>query len=245
MGETNLGSITIDGVGTYAGGEYDVVSISGKGTISSDLSCNMFTTSGSSKVCGKMKCSVLKSSGTCKIEGTLEAEEMSTSGTFQSLDDIKADHIQSNGMLTARSHVRGTKIESNGTIYVEKNLSAEEFILNGMLTCNGDLNSEKVSMTLVGTSKVSEIGGSTIRIEPKTEFIGVIGRIFMPKRFHENMIIVDSIEGDSIYVENCQAGRINGGTVIVGPGCTIGSVEYSEELQIHESSVVEQYSKKE
>lgn len=62
MIETNRGSITIDGVGTYPGGEYDVVSISGKGTISTDLNCNRFSSSGSSKVCAEVQSEFLKSS---------------------------------------------------------------------------------------------------------------------------------------------------------------------------------------
>lgn len=53
----------------------------------------------------------------------------------------------------------------------------------------------------------------------------------------------DVIEGDEIYLEKTEASTIRGKNIVIGPGCKIESIEYSDELQIHDESKVEQIIK--
>lgn len=52
-------SLTVNGSGNSAGGDYNKVKIRGEGTISNDMSCNEFKTYGTSDVRGNMKVKIM------------------------------------------------------------------------------------------------------------------------------------------------------------------------------------------
>ncbi|TKI21985.1 cytoplasmic protein, partial [Bacillus cereus] len=62
-------SLTVNGSGSSAGGDYNKVKIRGEGTISNDMSCNEFKTYGTSEVCGNMKVKSYVVYGDSEVQG--------------------------------------------------------------------------------------------------------------------------------------------------------------------------------
>ncbi len=58
-------------------------------------------------------------------------------------------------------------------------------------------------------------------------------------RHHEAGFEAETIEGDDVYLEATHATAVRGRRVVIGPGCVIQEVEYSETLQIDPSAQVE------
>ena len=50
------------------------------------------------------------------------------------------------------------------------------------------------------------------------------------------------IEGDEITLEDTTAATVRGKTVVMGPGCNIGTVEYSESLRVADGATVKNKS---
>jgi hypothetical protein len=51
------------------------------------------------------------------------------------------------------------------------------------------------------------------------------------------------IEGDDIYLENTVAEIVRGNSVEIGPGCTIGLVEYANKFSKDKDSTVKKETK--
>lgn len=244
MSETNLGSVDIKGIGTYAGGDYDRVVISGKGTISSSMTCNGFSSSGTATIQGSLTSETFGSAGTCKVEGEISVQQMEISGSFKCLESVKIQTLESNGMFTVGKSFHGKNVTVNGTLNVEEDLAAEVVQLTGIMQVRGCVNVEECNLKLIGTSTVGEIGGSQISIEPKREYMGKIAKIFIPKKYCENKLIANSIEGDIITIESCEVDRIAGNKIVIGPNCKVNYVEYRDEIEIDETAIVGEYCKR-
>ena len=51
------------------------------------------------------------------------------------------------------------------------------------------------------------------------------------------------IEGDDIHLENTIADTVRGKRIAIGPGCRIGTVEYTETLSVHDDAEVKEQRK--
>jgi len=51
------------------------------------------------------------------------------------------------------------------------------------------------------------------------------------------------IEGDEVHLEDTTAETVRGKTVEIGPGCQIGTVEYSDKLDVHPNAEVKDRKK--
>lgn len=52
--------------------------------------------------------------------------------------------------------------------------------------------------------------------------------------------MTESIEGDDIYLENVSCPAVTGRRVVVGPGCSIGRVQYSEAAEVSPEARVDE-----
>ncbi len=67
-------SLTVNGSGNSAGGDYNKVKIRGEGTITNDMSCNEFKTYGTSDVHGNVKVKNYVVYGDNEVQGNVDAE---------------------------------------------------------------------------------------------------------------------------------------------------------------------------
>lgn len=160
-------------------------------------------------------------SGTGKVEGYLKCNELNAAGT-----------VGINGDLAAK------KATVSGTAKIEGDLSGEQIRSNGVVTCSGLLNCENLELQLAGKSYIHEIGATTIKVEESSMSIGRLLSFLIPKKYKSNKLIATTIEGDEIYLENCEAKVVRGKHVTIGPNCNIETIEYMETLEVNEESTV-------
>lgn len=240
MESKKLNSLNIEGLGTYAGGEFDRVSISGKGRVTSDLTCRSIDISGMSTIEGKVMCEKIHASGMGKIEQEVTADEVDVSGTLDFHGDLNAKEFYLSGMSKVKQCLKADKIEITGMLSVENDLSGEEIKCDGMIKCGGFLNCESLEIASRGASKLKDIGAANVRISCGESIASGLFSFLLPDFLKENKVTADVIEGDNIVVEHCDVKIVRGKNIKIGRKCKIGLVEYSGTFEADKDSVIDQ-----
>ena len=207
-------SVHISGAGNVGGGEYENISISGSGEVTSDVRCQSFKSSGSVHIAGSVECSgEFKIAGAGRVDGDVKCGSCNLAG------GAKVKSVEANGELKLA-----------GAFNADGNVSGEKVIIVGAANINGLINGDEIRITFDGDVKANEIGGGIIEIAPKEV------RRFGKKRIKHAEI--GTIEGDEISLELVKADVVRGANVTIGDGCEIERVEYSESLEISENAHV-------
>lgn len=231
--------MNIAGSGSLPGGEYNEgIHISGSGKVTGNTSCTEFSISGSGKVEGDLRCSgKTKIAGSGTIDGNLDTVEFSVSGSGKVNGAVQGKNCHISGSFHAAS-LTTNNLHVGGSFKSDGDVSAENATIRGCITSGGLINAEKLDVEFDSTSSADSIGGSYIKIRKKgSAGSGFLGRMFGKKEsgyFNVN----GSIEGDVIDIEYTIADSVVGREVKIGPGCKIGSVTYTEKIQISNESEV-------
>lgn len=245
----------ISGSSTMPGGEYGKVSISGAGKIQGNVKCESLHCSGSAKVQGdavaeEMHCSgsvriegsvvctgELASSGSMACQGDVKTERMRCSGSFQGEGKLEGGELSLSGALRVGGDVHCRSLRSSGVCRVGGGVEAETVELSGATEIGGLLNAESVTISAGGKSEIGDIGCASIRV-----------RQDQPGRFWDRVLsghrksmglVTGTIEGDTVELEFTQADVVRGKQVVIGEGCIIRRVEYTESCQAEEGTVEE------
>ncbi len=214
-----LDSVHINGAGNIGGGEYENISISGSGEVTSDVKCQSLKSAGSVHIAGSAECS-----GEFKIAGSVRVD-----------GDIKCGRCDLAGAANIKSIEANGDLRLAGSFIADGNVSGEKVIIVGVANVNGLINGDEIRIAFDGDGvKANEIGGGTIKIAPKKEKKAYW---FGKKKIKRSEI--STIEGDEISLELVKADVVRGANVTIGDGCEIGKVEYSESLEISEKAHVE------
>lgn len=235
-----LNSLNIEGLGTYAGGEFDRVSISGKGKVTGDLTCRSLEISGMSTIEGKVVCEKIHASGMGKIDKEVTADEVDISGTLDFYQDLNAKDFYLSGMSKVKQCLKADKIEITGMLTIESDLSGEEVKCDGMIKCGGFLNCESLEMTSRGVSKLKEVGATNVKIYGGESMVSGLFSFLLPDFLKDNKVTADVIEGDNIDIEHCDVKIVRGKNIKIGPKCKIGLVEYSGTFEADQDAVIDQ-----
>ena len=220
--------ILIMGEGTCIEGKYNKVRIMGSGEIEGNITRKKFTVAGSVEGRGNINFEELKVAGAIEIEGSLKGKNLTIAGAGEIQGSIKVDTCKIYGMLE-----------------LEEDLEAEEVIIKGGLESNGYINSETVSIQLLGPCQVEGIGASNIKVGKRItlseekgwrKWFAANPRINFGDK--EGQFRGKEIEGDKIYVDTAQVQVIRGEHVEIGPDCQIDKVEYSQFISIDKGSKV-------
>ncbi|MBC8578027.1 MAG: polymer-forming cytoskeletal protein [Zhenhengia sp.] len=233
----------ISGAGSYPGGEFDSVSISGSGKINGDIRCKSFSGSGASKVVGNVVCERFSCSGSGKVTGNVEGLEIKASGCCKIEGDVKGGSLSVSGATKIVGSVKGEIVCGSGALSVGKNIEAEEVRIDGSIKNEGTINAEKVIIECRsgnGTCSFNEIGASTVSINGYSE----TSRPYLYKLFgmftggSMEGITGNLIEGDTIYVANAKVDTIRGEHITLGPNAEVRCVEYTQEIKVSETAIV-------
>lgn len=246
----------ISGSGHLPGGEYEAVTISGSGRCHGVIKCKSFHGSGSTHCEDDILCEdSFAVSGSGHLDRNVKAAEIRCSGSFHLGDTAEA---QSHARFSGSSRIGGNcishgELHASGSFCVGGDIEAENARIFGVVECGGLLNAETLYMELESNrSRVTSIGGSSIEIKPRHGSSGrsftIFGwRISRGERDGGSAGIVlevaESIEGDEIRIEAVKAGTVVGRTVFIGENCRIGTVRYSESIEVADSAVVENIEK--
>ncbi|MEH7114473.1 polymer-forming cytoskeletal protein [Neobacillus niacini] len=237
MNTKQRADLSINGLGSSNGGQFNQVTLNGKGTVNSDLDCTDFECNGSGTVNGNVAATTAKISGNGKINGTFEGETLSIDGTAKVKNDVIAKNLKVSGNASIGGKIKSEEIKIKGRISVGEDCEAETFKAESQFTIGGLLNADLIDITIFSECKAKEIGGQTILIKQKSSLLGFL------KPFIQTQLETELIEGDKIEIENTKASVVRGNNVTIGPNCTIGIVEYSGELSLDEKAVVKEVRK--
>lgn len=238
-------NLSLAGAGTVTTGEYGRVSVSGSCKIKGDISCESFSASGSCGGTGNIKCDGdFKCSGAMHLTGeVICGGEFKVSGASSFDGDIEAHIIKIAGAVKGRSF-RADIIKLAGAIGANGDVEAEEAHISGGGDITGLLNAEKIDIRFNGNNnrlKVGSIGGSEIVVDHDSSVnseIRIFGIPIYSKKSSGGKLIAGTIEGDSITLNVTEADVVRGKNIIIGKGCKIGRVEYTDTYECDESSAV-------
>ncbi|MBE6899527.1 MAG: hypothetical protein E7479_02530 [Ruminococcaceae bacterium] len=221
----------IAGAGVIGGGEYDKVSISGSVKAEGFIRCKELHCSGAFSGNAEIECeNEIKISGAFSNSGKIAAKEFRASGSAKT-GAVSAEIIKVSGAFKAHGNLKATEISVGGGLITEGDIEAEKAEITGGINCGGLINAEELRVELSNSSgsKAENIGGSRIVIENYREK-GIIERIFGRKTC--GFVVSESIEGDEIIIEHTKAKTVTGKYVMIGEGCEIGLLQYSESVEI-------------
>ncbi|MGN7761884.1 hypothetical protein [Paenibacillus sp. 22594] len=208
-------NLKVLGNSTSAGGDFLDVKVTGECTFNGDVDCRKFTLMGETEVNGSLVMESMKLTGECAVKGSIEGESMRGQG------DIKAASI----------HVEGIKF--TGNLSVSGDCDAEDMHISGAFQVDGLLSAETLEISLFGPSRAAEVGGGSIKIKRS---LG--GKLIRPGHPGSLRFTAGLIEGDHVELQGTTAGTVRGGSVIIGTGCEIETVEYRDFLDIHRNATV-------
>ncbi len=243
----------ISGSSTMPGGEYGKVSISGAGKIQGSLKCDSLSCSGSGKVEGDVVTRSVSCSGAMKVEGSIDCreklsvtgsfqcngsaqvQELKCSGGFQAQGKVSGGEFQVSGSVKAESGMHCRELRSYGACRVQGDLEGEYVQLKGLTKISGLLNAETVEISAGASSEIGDIGGSTITVQREDSTFRILGFSF--GRTPSFSLSTNTIEGDRVELEYTAAKVVRGKQVIIGEGCEIDRVEYTETFQARPNTV--------
>jgi len=238
-------SISISGSGHLGGGEYVRVSISGSGRVDGDLVAEELRISGSGKVAGRTEAGQITISGSGRFGGAVRAEEMRVSGSAKVDGPVEAKELKSSGSFHADGDVAAEYFKNSGSFRVRGDVEADLFKASGGFDIEGLLSADKIEIQLGGRCAAREIGGETIRVERPgslgSALLGGLAKMLTGGGMVE--LRATQIEADEVHLENTVSDVVRGKRVEIGPGCRIGTVEYTETLKVHEDAKVERPQK--
>lgn len=223
MGDENRNDMRIVGAGTISGGVYGNVTVAGAGTVRGDVDALAFKVGGAADVIGNVKATSIGVSGTATFDGNVDGGDIRISGTSDVRGYAKGDALSVSGTVTIDGPVTAQRVEIRGTAKIGGDVEAEVFDAKGVFSIGGLLNAGTITIRLYGGADARDIGGEAIEVREGKPWA------FLPFLGERNLT-ADTIEGDTVYLENTRAKVVRGANVTIGAGCQIDLVEYTGTL---------------
>ena len=238
MDMKSRGDLVINGFGASNGGQFQLVTLNGRGTVNNDIECVELDCNGSGILNGNVISEKAKVNGHARFRGKIDTQNLKIDGSARIDKNLTAEKLKVSGKATIGGKVKCEEIKIQGTFTVGGDCEAEIFQAESQFTIGGLLNADEVNLKLFGACFAKEIGGQTITIKAKGSLVGNL-----LKSFFKPQLETELIEGDKIEIENTIAKIVRGNQVKIGPNCQIGLVEYTEECSIDKKAVVAENKK--
>ena len=243
----------ISGAGVLGGGEYEDVRINGSAKIEGSICCHSFACAGAAKGEGDLDCMEdFRCAGSTRVDGAIRAGSAYVSGSLHCASLHGEDTLRIAGSAHVEDKLSGGEIMASGRLQVGGDIEAESFqfsdgscspVSSGNLDCDGLLNAETVRIHVgARRHRVAAIGGGSVTVDGNLEdrpegdsvSFGLFGAF---KRWNKHPVggsltVDESIEADEVTLANTLCPLVSGRRVIVGPGCRIDLVRYSESVEI-------------
>ena len=236
-----MGNIHISGSGKInaEGNYYDEVHISGSGRIDGNLRCRSIHVSGSGHFNGNVVCEEeIRTSGSGHFEESVECGSFSVSGSGHIENDLKCQTFRSSGSSHINGSVSCTEASVSGSVHIDKDMTGENIKISGGSHIGGLLNAENITISLGGKNTVGEIGCTKLDVEINKNYNTLRIGPFSFGSKSQGDLVCPIIEGDEVNLVNTTSKVVRGKNIRIGPGCAINRVEYSESIEVDNSSTV-------
>jgi cytoskeletal protein CcmA (bactofilin family) len=198
---------------------------------------------GTSEVRGNVRASEIKSNGGGRIDGNLTSQDAEVNGALSIKGDVTAERIKLSGSLNIGGNMHASEINTKVALKIKGDCEAETFRAAGAFNIGGLLSADNIYVDVVGNCSAKEIGGEGIEIRKSNNIAAQIQRFIKDIFNSRDTLVVDTIEGDNIYLEATAAKVVRGSNVKIGPECEIELVEYKDQVEISGGSKVREQRK--
>ena len=233
METQSKGNLTIDGIGSNAGGRYDRVVLNGVGTINDNIAADEISINGVGTFRGETSAQRVSVNGTATFRSHVQTQAFNVGGNAKVQGDLEVEILDIDGNLKVEGHVKGDTIDNDGRLVIIGSCEVETFESHGQIKILEGLNAETVHLEIALKCEIKEIGGSQIKVRRILPY----ATKFLDNIF-PTVLYIDQIEGDIVDVEYTDAKTISGHDIFIGEGCIVNQVEYTGTLKQHPSAIV-------
>ncbi|MCH1640464.1 bactofilin [Paenibacillus timonensis] len=228
MAERSTKDLKINGVGQASGGAYRKIQTEGIATLNGDIACEALGANGTLKIKGTIDAGEFRLNGTGSSDGALQGGRFELDGMFKVSGNVRFSSLHVRGILKSGGSVTGEIAKVDGALKLEGSAEFEEAEIYGQLRVGGMLNAGKLTIDLEGPSHAKEIGGEHIVVRQRKakRLLDYLSPIRVSR------LTAGVIEGDDVLLESTKADVVRGKSVVIGPGCEIGRVEYKERYEV-------------
>lgn len=236
--------INISGKGSISAGEYETVKVSGSGKLEGPISCDRLHVSGAAQ--GKsITCKgEVHVSGSCSFAEDIAANSASVSGALKCRSIRTEGEYRISGAGKCEGSVKCGTLHVSGLLSAGGDIEAESVRVTGVINCGGLLNAETVDISFTGGIEIGAIGGSRISVHrskfEKSKFFSLFSFGIKP---HGTVKVRQSIEGDEVSLEYVETERVSCRKAVIGSGCRIALVQYSDSIEIAPDAKVDKAEK--
>lgn len=224
-------NLKISGAGTCCGGEYDLVKISGAGTVKGDILCNEFHSSGAADIRGNVNAKIMRCSGASHFFGDVYGGEMKFSGAADVEGNISGESVKISGGADVKRNVNCDYIKISGGAEIGGDCEGDHIEISGGVVVRGLLNGSKIEVSVGGRCSATEVGGEVIHVFQRSKNGGFFSKLFKSIDKDLRVFRCESIEGDEIRLEATECKVVRGKNVVVGKDCRIDRIEYTDFLE--------------
>lgn len=236
MSEPIRPDMKINGDGSLSGGVYGTVTINGAGTVNGDLDAVTYKVNGTASSNGRVLAQSITVNGSATFNGTVQANAMTVNGDASVREGAGIGRLLVRGNLTVAGGMALHEADVKGFLKINGDCEAESFVGEGGFTIGGLLNAGVVDIKVYGPCSAKEIGGERIVVRRPGSGLSSLTQLFT--FWAEKRLTAETIEGDSVWLENTIAKVVRGRNVTVGAGCVIDLVEYAESFTPTEGAQV-------
>ncbi|MGV8082086.1 MAG: polymer-forming cytoskeletal protein [Coriobacteriia bacterium] len=226
MSEPIRSDMKINGDGSLSGGTYGTVTINGAGSVNGDLDAVTYKINGTATSTGRVLAQSITVNGSGTFNGPVQANAMTVNGDASVRGGVGIGRLLVRGNLSVSGGMALHEADVKGFLKTGGDCEAESFIGEGGFTIGGLLNAGVIDIKVYGPCSAREIGGERIVIRRPGSGLSSLTQLFT--FWAEKRLTADTIEGDSIWLENTTAKVVRGRDVTVGAGCVVDVVEYTE-----------------
>lgn len=224
MADQTRNDMKINGDGSMSGGTYGAITINGAGSVNGDADATEVRINGAGTINGRLVAQTVTVNGAGTFNGSVQAHEMTVNGDASIRDGAGIGRFNIKGNATVGGGVAANELILRGFLKTGGDCEVESFSGEGGFTVTGLLNAGTVDIKVFGPCSAREIGGEkiTVRQPPGFQSFTQVFTFWAEKR-----LVVDSVEGDDIYLEATSAKTVRGTNVNIGQDCKIDVVEYA------------------
>jgi cytoskeletal protein CcmA (bactofilin family) len=254
------GNLEVDGSITVE----ENLSSSGNTEVAKNVRCGgALSTSGNLEVGGDLEVQSFRCSGFAEIEGSIQGQDIHISGSLEAADSIHCATFECSGNLELEGDLEAETVTLSGSTEISGLLNAE--VVDICADAHSEIDDIGGSMIkvlrnrpftrkqnktftafggrlIVSMDDDSEDGGDS---QPKGGLFAGLGEKLsnlthpITLSFGNGRLEAETIEGDTVELENTTAQVVRGARVVIGEGCSIERVEYSESLDALPGTVKE------
>lgn len=255
-----LENLKVDSKTEIKGGNFNKVIITGSAVLNGNIICKNFLLKGTcnangdiesknmllngkASIKGNVKTQKAKLQGLAAIKGNVEVEDLIIAGKVAIEKNLDCGELSIPGVASIEGNIKSEVIYISGASHIKKDIIAESFVLSGGMVHEGCIEAKDVSITLGTESKLNNVKCKSIKIKRPENTAKLFSKLIKKMIKNEVKIKCSKIEGEKIYLENTEADLVRGKIIIIGEGCNVKKVEYSDEFRIVENGKVVNYVK--